>query len=508
MPTTTQTGSAGYPGVRLPSRTAALAQSAIRQSPVVHPAELALGGSDTRPAPVEPSAGAVLRREALYRRLLAAADLCAAAVAIAVSVAVIGGGRLEPVMLTALPLVVIAAKLAGLYDRDELLVRKTTLDEAPKIFHVATLYALVAWLSHDLLLSGELTRPEALSLWATLFFFTVSLRAGARAFARRIAPVERCLLIGDQSARRALEEAMTEGTTAAELVGQMDLSAKGNGHRSPLTHETLAVLLRGHDVHRVIVAPGQLDGDEVLDVIGLVKECGVRVSVLPRLFEVVGSSVEFDRLDGLTLLAVRRFGLSRSSALIKRSLDLTVAGLALLVLAPLLAVIAVAVKLDSRGPVLFRQARVGREGQRFEMLKFRTMCEDAEEQKAGLRTLNEADGLFKIADDPRVTRVGRILRPSSLDELPQLWNVLRGDMSVVGPRPLVVDEDERVIGRHRRRLQLKPGMTGQWQVLGSTRVPLSEMLAIDYLYVGNWSLWADIKILMRTVPHVLARRGL
>ena len=140
-------------------------------------------------------------------------------------------------------------------------------------------------------------------------------------------------------------------------------------------------------------------------------------------------------------------------------------------------------------------------------LKFRTRCDGAEEQKAGLLDLNEPDGLFKIADDPRVTRVGRILRPSSLDELPQLWNVLRGDMSVVGPRPLVVDEDERVIGRHRRRLQLKPGMTGQWQVLDAPRVPLREMLAIDYLYVGNWSLWSDVKILMRTIPHVLARKG-
>lgn len=449
-----------------------------------------------------------MRREALYRRLLAVADVCAAAIAIAVSVTVVGGDRLEPTTLLALPLVVLAAKIAGLYDRDELLVRKTTLDEAPKILHVSTLYALVSWLSHDLLLTGEPTRPQVLCLWAMLFLLTIALRAAARALARRVAPVERCLLIGDRSARKALEEAMTESTTSAELVGQMDLSANADGHARPLTRETLASLLRAHDVHRVVVAPGQLDGDEVLDVIGMVKECGARVSVLPRLFEVVGSSVEFDRLDGLTLLAVRRFGLSRSSAFIKRSLDLTVSCVGLVVLAPLLAVIAAAVKLDSRGPVLFRQARVGREGQRFEMLKFRTMCVDAEAQKAGLRALNETQGLFKIADDPRLTRVGRILRPSSLDELPQLWNVLRGDMSVVGPRPLVVDEDERIIGRHRRRLQLKPGMTGQWQVLGSTRVPLSEMLAIDYLYVGNWSLWADLKILMRTVPHVLARRGL
>jgi lipopolysaccharide/colanic/teichoic acid biosynthesis glycosyltransferase len=171
--------------------------------------------------------------------------------------------------------------------------------------------------------------------------------------------------------------------------------------------------------------------------------------------------------------------------------------------------IALAIKLDSRGPVLFQQQRVGRHGERFRMLKFRTMVDEAEQLKAGLSDRNEAhDGLFKIADDPRVTRVGRLLRASALDELPQLLNVVRGEMSLVGPRPLVIEEDQRIEGWHRRRLELTPGMTGQWQILGATRVPLREMVAIDYLYVANWSLWTDVKILLRTVPHVLGRRGM
>ena len=235
----------------------------------------------------------------------------------------------------------------------------------------------------------------------------------------------------------------------------------------------------------------------------------MRVSVLPRLLEVVGSSVEFDDLHGVTVMGVRRFELTRSSAAVKRTFDLLGASLGLLAVSPLLAVIAVAIKLDSRGPVFFRQLRVGQHGERFHMLKFRTMVPDAEALKDSLRDRNEAqDGMFKIADDPRVTRLGGLLRKSALDELPQLINVLRGEMSLVGPRPLVIEEDQRVEGWHRRRLELMPGMTGHWQILGPVRVPLSEMVAIDYLYVANWSLWKDVKILLRTVPHVLGRRGL
>jgi lipopolysaccharide/colanic/teichoic acid biosynthesis glycosyltransferase len=136
------------------------------------------------------------------------------------------------------------------------------------------------------------------------------------------------------------------------------------------------------------------------------------------------------------------------------------------------------------------------------------MVDGADAMKASLRELNEADGLFKIAADPRITRVGRILRRYSLDELPQLINVLRGEMSLVGPRPLVPDDDDRITGLDRRRLQLTPGMTGRWQILGSARVPLPEMVKLDYLYVTGWSLWSDVKILLRTVPYVLARRGM
>jgi lipopolysaccharide/colanic/teichoic acid biosynthesis glycosyltransferase len=227
------------------------------------------------------------------------------------------------------------------------------------------------------------------------------------------------------------------------------------------------------------------------------------------MFEVVGSSVEFDDIDGVTVLGVRRVGLGRSAERVKRAMDLVGAGLGLIVLAPLFALVAVAIKLDSRGPVFYRQWRVGRDGRPFRMVKFRSMVQDADALKAQLAELNVAgDGLFKVIDDPRITRVGRFIRKLSIDELPQLFNVVHGEMSLVGPRPLIPDEDDRVDGRFRRRLRLVPGMTGPWQILGPTRVPLTEMVGIDYLYGANWSLWLDIKILLRTLGHVLRRRGL
>jgi len=182
----------------------------------------------------------------------------------------------------------------------------------------------------------------------------------------------------------------------------------------------------------------------------------------------------------------------------KRAFDAVVAALALLILSPVFAIVAIALKLDSRGPLFFSQERIGQDGRPFRMIKFRTMVTDGEQLGPNVSATR----------DPRITRVGALLRRCFVDEAPQLINVLRGDMSLVGPRPLVVDEDQRIEGWHRGRLQLTPGMTGHWQVLGAGRIPLEEMMTIDYLYIANWSLWSDFKILCRTVPYVLGRRGL
>jgi len=193
---------------------------------------------------------------------------------------------------------------------------------------------------------------------------------------------------------------------------------------------------------------------------------------------------------------------------IKRAFDIAISCVILLFAAPLMLLIALGIKLDSRGPVLFKQRRVGREGRRFELFKFRTMSTDAETRHAELMQQSRDPNWLDLAEDPRITRLGAFLRRTSLDELPQLLNVLRGEMSLVGPRPLILNEDALIFGNDRRRLQLTPGMTGHWQIAGSSRVPLAEMVKIDYLYVAGWTLWDDVKILLRTVPYMVARRGM
>jgi exopolysaccharide biosynthesis polyprenyl glycosylphosphotransferase len=457
---------------------------------------------------------ASMRRDALFRRMLLAADVVALVGAFVLTVALSRRSlQLTWAAVAGVPILVVCAKLTGLYDRDETLLRKTTLDEAPRLLQLATLSALVAWLAGGLIVNGTLDRHEAMFLWVTLAIGLVLARTVSRALALRIAPAERCLLIGDDIAAKTIGSKLAgNGGIRAEVVAHLDLDKASSWSTDTFSQARLTEirdLARTLDVHRAIIAPRSADAGEMLNLVRTLKAVGVRVSVLPRLLEVVGSSVEFDDLHGVTVMGVRRFSLTRSSAAIKRAFDLVCASLGLLAVAPVMIVAAVAIKLDGRGPVLFRQLRVGRHGQPFHIFKFRTMVPDAEALKDSLRDRNEAqEGLFKIADDPRVTRVGRLLRKTALDEIPQLLNILKGEMSLVGPRPLIAEEDVRVQGWHRRRLELTPGMTGPWQILGPARVPLTEMVAMDYLYVANWSLWTDMKILLRTCSYVVGCRGL
>jgi exopolysaccharide biosynthesis polyprenyl glycosylphosphotransferase len=440
-------------------------------------------------------------RERNYRRALGLSDMAASAGSVGIALALIGGDGLRFSVALLPVLVVIAAKVQGLYDRDELVVSKSTLDELPRLFNLATLITLIVWLSRHFTVSGAPTTQDLLVLWATLLACLAGGRMLARRLAARASPVERCMLLGEIGIYRRLT-ARLSAEPRLELVGWAPLDEVVSG-RSQLTD-----LVLESGIQRIIIAPGEaVDGDEVIDVIRAAKATGLRVSLLPGILATVGSAVAFDDLGGIVLLGVSRFGLSQSSALVKRVFDLVGAAILLVATSPLLLVAVVMIKRGTPGPAFFRQTRVGRGGQPFAMIKLRTMVDGADAMKPALFHRNEAVGLFKIDDDPRITRQGRWLRRTHLDELPQLINVLRNEMSLVGPRPLVVDEDKRVTGTDRRRLHLTPGITGQWQILGAARVPLAEMVKLDYLYVANWSLWGDVKILARTVPAMIGRRG-
>ena len=277
--------------------------------------------------------------------------------------------------------------------------------------------------------------------------------------------------------------------------------------------EQLRELVQLLDVERVIIAFSNDADDETLALIRTVQDLDVQIDIVPRLFDILGPGVGIHTIEGLPLMGLPPLRLARSSRLLKRALDLVVASVGLLVFAPVLIGLAVAIKLDSKGPVLFRQTRRGKAERTFQIYKFRTMTADAEQRKYELAHLNMhlAPGgdprMFKIPDDPRITRIGAFLRRTRLDELPQLFNVLKGEMSLVGPRPIILEEDEHVAGWARRRLDLRPGITGLWQVLGASDIPFEEMTRLDYRYVTNWSLAEDLRLIMLTLPSIFRRRA-
>ena len=390
------------------------------------------------------------RRDAKLRRGLAAVDVLAAFASLVLVTRLIdpGEARLQLGTILIAPLTVLAAKLMGLYDRDANVLGKTTIDEVPSLAYLSVVYALGAWLLEAVLLDGYLGRSQVFGL----LLLMLVLDAGGRLLVRRIAfgltPPQRCIVLGEAAdAERIAGKLAGAPSVSAVVVGRVPLHPVGDqvedsGIPRLGDYETLARIVAEHHVERAIIAAHGDGQDEILDAIRLMKALQVKVSVLPRLLEVVGSTSTFDDVDGLWLLGVRRYGLGRSSELIKRATDIAVAAAALVIFGPLLLMLMLAVKLDSPGPVFFRQSRIGQRGERFWMLKLRSMVVDAEARKAELQQHNEAQGgMFKISDDPRITRVGRALRRTSLDELPQLLNVLTGDMSLVGPRPLIPDED-------------------------------------------------------------------
>jgi exopolysaccharide biosynthesis polyprenyl glycosylphosphotransferase len=452
----------------------------------------------------------MLRRETAFRWMLAAADAISVSIAFAIAFAIVGETGLEPVVVAVPPLFVLGAKAIGLYDRDTQLLHKTTLDEVPRLFALATVAALMLYLAESTLVQGVAGRGQVALAWLTLFALLITLRPLARYVAREAMPPDRCLFVGDRaSAEEFRENLITSPAVKADLAGWIPVEPVGDALRdsAPALAGRIRAMIAERDIQRVVIGPDPANNDRLLDSIRELRGHGVRVSVLPDVSRVVSSAIELDRLSGLTLLGVRRFEITHSSKLIKRSFDLAGSSLALLVLAPVLIAIAIAIRLDARGPVTFRQQRAGRHGEPFEMFKFRSMVVGAEHRQRELLHLNEGDGVFKIADDPRVTRVGRFLRRYSIDEVPQVLNVLRGEMSLVGPRPLPIRDFERLEPWHRKRYLVLPGMTGLWQIAGRSTLGFDDLVRLDFYYLEHWSIWLDVSILLKTIPAVIARRG-
>jgi exopolysaccharide biosynthesis polyprenyl glycosylphosphotransferase len=273
------------------------------------------------------------------------------------------------------------------------------------------------------------------------------------------------------------------------------------------TVEDIGQISASHAVGSVIVA-GTAAGGPTLQLIDSALGAGVVVRVSPGLANLGAARIVLEPIDGMALFSLRRHRFSRRQRWVKRCLDLAVTSIALVVAAPFMLAIALVIRLTTHGPVLFRQRRVGYQEREFTILKFRTMIVGADAQRSGLDAGNDADGLlFKMRRDPRVTRVGRFLRRTSLDELPQLFNVLRGDMSLVGPRPALPEEAMRYAESQRGRLRVKPGVTGLWQVNGRHDLAFEDYVRYDLFYVENWSITMDLYILAKTVPALLGGRG-
>ena len=346
---------------------------------------------------------------------------------------------------------------------------------------------------------------------AVLWVSMLITRTLARTLTLRLFGPQRALIVGHGKAAdivaRKLQTHPSYGVEVVGYVGAGPDESSPNGSSARLgTLEEIPRLCREQRIRRLIITNAQ---DEALDVaVRTARGLGVRVTIVPRLVEVLGGRLRLDEVEGMTVLSMDRSVPNRPGLAAKRLLDLVGATAGLLLLSPLLAIIALAIKLDSRGPAIFSQVRIGRGGKPFRIHKFRTMVPDADQMTAEIAHLSQIEyPLLKIPEDrdPRLTRVGRFLRKTMLDEAPQLLNVLRGEMSLVGPRPLEPQDDAEVKGWQRARLGLPPGITGPWQALGRHAIPFSEMLTLDCLYVSDWTLWRDIMLLIRTAQIVVLR---
>jgi exopolysaccharide biosynthesis polyprenyl glycosylphosphotransferase len=320
----------------------------------------------------------------------------------------------------------------------------------------------------------------------------------------------RALLVGSGEHIEAVAHALSSrAKTQVEVVGYISLSPRPqNRLRSLGTLADVPAVLGEEHIQEIIIADPDFPQDRAVELVDLCHNRGVSVHVAPSTMEILIKRADFVPGESVPLFTLRPPVFEGIDYLLKRTFDIVLSGLFLLVLSPVLLAIASAIKLTSRGPVIYRSIRPGMGGRPFSCLKFRTMRIDSAQVQVELEQLNEASGaLFKIREDPRLTPVGGFLRRYSIDELPQLVNVLRGEMSLVGPRPLPMRDFELLEEWHKKRYRVLPGMTGLWQVSGRSELDFDDLVRLDFLYLERWSVFLDLSILLRTIPAVLTRRG-
>ncbi|MEA2347923.1 MAG: hypothetical protein QOG62_1710 [Thermoleophilaceae bacterium] len=436
-------------------------------------------------------------KHALLRRMLAAADVIAIFFGALAAGRLAGGLAVTLWTFALLPMWILIAKMHGLYDNDHSRIKHLTSDELPNLFYWAT----VSTAATTLILTlgpAPMTAAGAVALWFNVLLVSFVLRILARGIWRRVVPAERGLVVG-------------EGPLADSVARKLQLEP---GHHLELVaaihldDADLRQTIADERIERVVLAASDLDERTLSQVVVTCRSMGTKLSVAPPLRAMLGTAVRLNHLAELPFIEFKTWDASRSTQLIKRTIDVAGSGILLVLSVPVFVLVGLAVKLDSRGPVFFTQTRTGKDGEPFTMIKFRTMVADAEERLSEVVRIDElAEPMFKIKADPRVTRAGRFLRRWSFDELPQLINVLRGDMSLVGPRP----EETRLVARYdadlKFRLDMRPGITGPMQVHGRGELNFQERIAVEREYVENYGLRKDFKLLIRTLPAVLRRHG-
>ena len=420
--------------------------------------------------------------------------------------------------LGTIPLWMLVFHYYGVYRREIRRLSVSTFDELPQTMGAL---AVGAWVMFSILavtsrgnMTGRAIWVFVVTSWLMLMVMLPLARAAVRVGLSFHNPFRTStLVVGAGEVGRSLIGRLNRHKEyGLRVVGFLDTGElETDGSRLKLLGRPseLRSIVEHYGISRVIIAFSRTPHPLLLGVIHECQEMKVDVSIIPRLFEVLSHRVEIEDVEGLPILSLPRYSRhGRLSRLSKRLVDLLVASIATVLLSPILMVTSIAIKLDSKGPVFYKQERMGKNHKSFMMYKFRSMRVDAESQREELSLQNETTGpIFKMKKDPRITRVGGVIRRLSIDELPQLINVFRGEMSLVGPRPLPVKEARECLGTADMRHLVQPGITGLWQILGRSDIPYEEMVQLDYLYVTNWTPRWDFKIMVRTLLAIVRKRG-